>query len=692
MPHNAFRPSITRTDHASKDSSAMQEKTRHPSRTPSSPISPLSPTSQSFQPILTWSDTISPQDSRQSGSRASTRLRQPWRHSISRHVSDPPSHTVREFRPQRQRQRLFVKAIFRWCITLFLCGLLAACLGIFGQLLYMTVGQIKAFNALIVLLSLFLGNNLTSSLREFAVMFRWRLLASKYRPLLEFDLLMHCESLRKVMKLFVTARTPGRVWFVLNRTQWLCFIWLAINLLLQILVALLGLTYNLNTSDYPTTKFGHVSISNLTIVRDIWGSKLPTFDAQLGSANSYGIQGQDYNFTNGSIPGQGNLAHYGTPGSPTIYQLGEPVGAVLTYAFQDQNIENSQLTLVSHRNISCTATCTAREVIAGGNGTSSLITYLNEHGAHVDLNVARVGPGAMTYIGVLNSTCGPRCTQVMALQSANGGSIPKPSFFVCQNTVSPVQGIEKYLYGGEKAETFELPDEQAKILAGAIGWTGFNYTDGDLYQYVRYTTNTWWSPDNSASVDDVSERVMEFSIEAIAAIDYNGPRLTVQGWYPVTAQAVNVEWRWAASILGLVPLGQLIALVCVIIWSNTAVIRDESCLSTARLLRPIVEKLGGKGCLLSGEEIAELFPGVKIKYGWREPTPDFVFRNEIDTQVVRHVDVLEEQEGLGRQGTMPAGLYDGLGSEEEWDESDDERTRLLQRSRRRRRIKRRRSL
>jgi hypothetical protein len=227
-----------------------------------------------------------------------------------------------------------------------------------------------------------------------------------------------------------------------------------------------------------------------------------------------------------------------------------------------------------------------------------------------------------------------------------------------------------------------MPDAQAQILAGAIGWSGFNYSEGDLYQYVRYTTESWWSPNSPADTGMVARRVMEFSIEAVAAIDYNGPRVTVPGRYAVTAQVVHVEWRFSAAILGVVPFVQLIALVCVIVWSNTAIIRDESCLSTARLLRPIVEKLGNKGCLLSGEEIAEAFPNVKVKYGWREPEADLTFRNEIDTRVVRHVDILEEQEGFGKQGIMPAGLYDGLDSDDDddndgGDEKVHERTRLL---------------
>ncbi len=295
-------------------------------------------------------------------------LRQPWRHSVA--GQGLVSHTIREFKPNRQRQRLFAVGIWQWFITSSLCGLLAASLAAFGNLAAMTVTQVKGFNALIVLLSILLGNNLTSSLREYALMLRWKMLASKYRSLHEFDLLMRCESLRKVMQLFWVARTPGGVWFWLNKTQCLCALWLGVNILLQVLVALLGLTYNLNTSDIPTRKFGMISVANLSVIRDVWGAENPSFDAQLGSANYFGIQGQDYLFVNGTPPGQGNAPSYGTPGTPTIYS--NDAWTAMTYFFQDQNLHNAELTQISHRNITATATCKKMQVLAAEMGQTNL--------------------------------------------------------------------------------------------------------------------------------------------------------------------------------------------------------------------------------------------------------------------------------------------------------------------------------
>jgi hypothetical protein len=527
----------------------------------------------------------------------------------------------------------------------------------FSNLALMTVHQVKTFNALMILISILLGANMTSSLKEYALMLRWRIMAAQYRPLEEFDLLMHIESIRKVVKLFWIGRTRGQ--WSLNRTQVGCLLWLAVNILLQVLVALLGLTYNLGTSDFPDHRFGKVSIANMSVIRDFWTDANPSYSAQLGSANYYGIQGQDYNFVNNvTVPGQGKIGSFGTPSTPTIYSSEDR--KTMTYYFQDQNPDNLAITLLSRRHISMNASCRSFKVIAGGNGIESTITYLDENDYPTTLNVVRVGPGAMTFVSMLNSTCGPRCAEIMALQSMDNKTISYASFFKCKSTMSLVEGLKDYVQKGQNASIYQLQDEQAKIMAGAIGWTGFNYTPGDQLQYVRYSTDSWWSPNEPTKADTTAEHIMEFSMEAIAALDFNGPRQIVAGWHPITAQKVNLLWQWAGAILGVIPFLQLLVLLCVVKYAKKAIIKDDSCLSTARLLRPLVEKLGPNGCLLTGKEIAEEFPEIRLKYGYREPTSVLEFHNQIEIDVVRHVDLIEEHEGLGRQDAMPPGRYDGL--------------------------------
>lgn len=598
---------------------------------------------------LSFTNTLS------SDERPRTRGIQPWRHSVSHRHLQLGSDTIREFNPRRQRMRLFAASLLHLAMTILLCGVLAACLRGFSNLPLMTVSHVKAFNALITLTSIGLGASLTSALKEYAKMIRWRILTSKYRPLEEFDLILGCESLRRVIKLLWTAPSVQR--FRLTSTQAGCLVWILINVGLQVLVALIGLTYNLNTAPYPDLEYGKVSIPNLTVIRDVWGNASPSFSAQLGSANYYGIQGQDYSFVLESAPGQGQLASFANPSEPTIYCSDN--WRVMQYYFQDRNPDNSAITLLTHRSITTNASCVAMDVMAGGNGTDTFVTYRDENDTETTLEIPRVGPGAMTFIGVLNSTCGSRCSEIFALQSANDEDVPGPSFFKCQNTVSLVDGIESYVQPSQEASIYQLANLQARIMAGAIGWTGFNYTQGDQYQYVRYSVNSWWSPNGPASADITAEHIMEYTMGAIAAFDYNGPRRVVDGWHPITAQTVLVLWKWVIASLCVIPFLQFLVLIVIVSFANTAIIKDDSAISTARLLRPLVDKLGPKGCLLTGKEISRQLSDVRIKYGYREPVEGLTFRNSIGGNVVRHVDLLEECEGVGEQRSMPPGAYDG---------------------------------
>jgi hypothetical protein len=599
-------------------------------------------------PIL-YSNTLS------SDGRPRTRGIQPWRHSVSHKHLQLGSHTVREFNPRRQRMRLFAASIMHLAMTIALCGVLAACLKGFSDLPLMTVAQVKAFNALMTLTSIGLGASLTSALKEYSTMIRWRILTEKYRSLEEFDLILGIESLRRVIKLLWISRPVQRL--RPNPTQALAAVWIFINVGLQVLVALIGLTYNLNTAPYPELNYGRVSIANLSVIRDIWGEDSPSFSAQLGSANYYGIQGQDYNYVPDFAPGQGDIASFANPNQPTIYCSDN--WKVMQYYFQNQNLENSAITQLTRRSISTNASCVTKKIVAGGNGTDTFITYQDDDGTGTTIDIPRVGPGAMTFIGVLNSTCGPRCSQILALQSADGDGIRQPAFFQCQNTVSLVHGIEQYIQPKQNASLYQLADVQARIMAGAIGWTGFNYTQGDQFQYVRYSVNSWWSPNGPATADVTAEHIMEYTMGAIAAFDYNGPRQNVTGYYPVTAQTVSVLWTWVIASLCIIPLLQFLVLLVIVKFANTAIIKDDSAISTARLLRPLVDKLGSKGCLLTGKEISRQLSDVRIKYGYREPTDDLTWSNSIRDHAVRHVDLLEECEGVGVQGPMPPGTYDG---------------------------------
>lgn len=323
-------------------------------------------------------------------------------------------------------------------------------------------------------------------------------------------------------------------------------------------------------------------------------------------------------------------------------------------------------------------TCPIRldEVVAGGyagfntddSDTMWDVTWVDDDGYNNTWTINEAATGATTWMANMTS-CGSRCTQVYALQSAdnNTADVPVPRFFSCKSYISQVSNVDEY----EEPAKYELPNLQAQYLAGAIGWSGVQteYSDGSLasdLQMVVYPSASIWSPPGNYTELDMATLIMRFTAGAVAAMDAGGPRVNVTGYGPAPAQFLNVRWNYAGAILGGIPVAQFLILCAVVAFANKAIIKDTSHLSTARLLRPVVERLGDSGCLLTGDEIAEKLGNYRLIYGVRDPGGGMPTRGAGDDGQIRHIDVIDGTEGLGyRKGAMPRGRYDGSSSPEE---------------------------
>ncbi|KIX04649.1 uncharacterized protein Z518_05519 [Rhinocladiella mackenziei CBS 650.93] len=635
----------------------------------------------------------------------------PWEHELSEKqgAAAPPSSSARYFDYRRQRRRLFVNSSFQFLVTAIICAGLAGCLYGFSTMVTGLSPNIKhLFNALITGLSLCLGLNLASSLKGYAQLMRWRFLASGYRTLQDFELVMNCDSQSNVFRLIWAGRTRGR-WYP-NKTQILAFTWLLISVALQIFTALLGLTYSIDvSSEFVRLAYGNVSVSDVRYIgnEETYGmysddpSGADSIHAQQAVANQWGITGQDYNvYTTTFDEYFANQQSVYTNEEESLYW----------YRFIDRSPVNYAQSTASYRTVNATAKCQSFEVTYGGQGGFQtndtdlmwIVTWIDADGNENNWYVDDVATGATTWMANMTSDCGDRCVQLYALQSADNitDDVPIPRFWECQSNVSHVDGLDYYY----NPDQYEIPDLQAFILAGSIGWSGVTTEGGDTVdsalQMVRYPVDSQWSPPGSITEDGMAQLVMKFTAGAISALDENGPRLDVMGYAPVPAQIIKVKWPYAAAILGGIPTAQALVLLCVIAFANKAVIKDTSHLSTARLLRPIVEKLGDSGCLLTGDEIAEQLGNYRVIYGVRDPgVGNIPAVGAGDDGRIRHLDILEEAEGLGyRRGRMPVGRYDGLCPEaakeeekigllsaEDFSEEDDraDRSRAANRSRKR---------
>lgn len=240
--------------------------------------------------------------------------------------------------------------------------------------------------------------------------------------------------------------------------------------------------------------------------------------------------------------------------------------------------------------------------------------------------------------------CGPRCAAVAALQFVDSGSQDPGAFYDCEVHVSRVINAT--------APQHEIPDAIAAIAGGAIGLEGYS-TGPDQWEYVRYTPDSPWSNYNSAGLTDaayMARLAARFAIGAIAMKDLHGVT-TAQAAGEVAWVGVLLKVKWPALllILGGILVAQLLLGVAVVAYSNTVFCKDDSYLSTARLLRPVVERLGPSGCAMTGRDIAHTLREHMV-YGIRTD----------ESGQRHHLDLGEDIRPLG---WFPEGWYDG---HQEW--------------------------
>lgn len=391
------------------------------------------------------------------------------------------------------------------------------------------------------------------------------------------------------------------------------------------------------------------------------------------AANLYGQSGQNFEYYAGETID--DIVQYDTP---TIFTNDY---STFWYRFVDSSPSSAKQTVVTDRTINSTATCEELKITYGGYAGYQYVPdgkdtqglgYIDHDGNEQYMIVDEVAKGLTTYMSNTSVNCGNRCNQVMALQSANNftyadvegsDTVPvwKPRLWNCTNTLTQVTNLDTD--GFENVTRLQLPDLQAQILAGAIGWSGVtntydnNVTDPMQYQIIH--GNNGYNLAGNMTAEGVAAALMIFSTTAIAAMDYRGgPRVNMTGYYsPSPATTINVKWNFAGAILAGIPVLQFIMLLAVVYFSGKAIILEPSYLTAAHLLYPVMHKLGPGGVLMSVDEIAEkLGPDFKVAYSVRPDANDPGLGN---TEFVRNLTLVEEREGHGYiRGRMPEGRYD----------------------------------
>ena len=138
----------------------------------------------------------------------------------------------------------------------------------------------------------------------------------------------------------------------------------------------------------------------------------------------------------------------------------------------------------------------------------------------------------------------------------------------------------------------------------------------------------------------------QFAMGVVAVAAQNNPTLIVPGDQPQAGVTLNVaSWKYVHLILGLTGGLQLVLFLITAFVANRAVVKDKSHLAVARLLTPMVSKLGSSGSMATGREISNLFGDEeKFVYTLKRTSREDLLRLD-----------------LGQQkpiGGFPEGLYD----------------------------------
>jgi hypothetical protein len=560
---------------------------------------------------------------------------------------------MRHYSYRKARSQIIVPGLTQLLITCILAAGLAGTFYGYSTMETLDTSQRHVFNFLMTGLIIALTINLTSSMRSYVQVLRWRLLAATSLTLEELDLALDCASQTKTLKLLLLYSWKERKW---TRVQLFCIGWILLNLVSAIVTGLLGLTQEFDPVTALVPQIGPVWVVDLTSISSA-DSGLD-YGAQEFAANAYGVQGgQDYVIQLAddalTVNYPGDLVCHSSAKSVTNCIYANQTDGFAAYRLNIINAKALQDTGVFLSNksdfyVKSTAACVAYDVLNDPQGFSQNDTYFDyndNEGNPQQLYVETWAEGCVTYISESNSACGPRCTRVLALQVKQSPAnytfntilnITTSTIFDCNNTVSRIRNLTS---GGYADIPFS--DLQAELVAGAIGWTGFvsmiNTSYTDTREYHLYSSDSYWSPsyplmttdrknnefvnneNNFQNQPGIEALVQQFSMYTVAALDDNGPSTNVTSpLMPIASVQLIVKWKYAIpNLMGIIAL-QFVFLIAVVLWANNAVIRSDSILSTARLLMPLLDHLKSDrrrtGSVLTGEEIARTHPETDAKF------------------------------------------------------------------------------
>ncbi|KAI0105724.1 hypothetical protein GGR51DRAFT_548964 [Nemania sp. FL0031] len=536
------------------------------------------------------------------------------------------------FHNRKQARQLLLKFLGRWLITAAVCGAYIGVITAYDRRAYLDDNNTKVYNTITAGLTITLSLNLDASLNAFAAAIKWVILAhSPFSPE-SFDLILGFDSAKiNAIKLLWHGGWGLRV---------ICVIWLLVALAAQVGTALIGLTYGIGPLSADKGEFPQIIGDGGTSIFTNIGFRQWVDDTyyQDPKNTTYSLPSQRSNAFAYGIGAVGSSVVKLAPGDKFVSYFRSVTFDIesRTYINDVSNYpgwgENSLTQWnVPARLVESHAQCELLKIVINRTTSSheTAVAFNSYNGAQVFF-IPMAPLDYITYISDTNSTCGDRCTQVYVIFSADDDI----DLFLCNSTVS-------LMYDWVTNETTDgllsIPNTQAQILAGAIGWGDLDIDsllDGvpttGRFRGSSFPNESYWAPSIRPSEQTISDDfISRFTSAAIAVYDEYGPwgefsNIVIPG----QASELDVIWEDAILVLALIPGIQAI-LALISIWGvyhYQVPVHDSSPLAMAALLRFIIPN-ASVGSLKSGKKIAKAIAG-SIVYTFNKDIDDNLYRVE----------------------------------------------------------------
>ncbi|TGO13716.1 hypothetical protein BTUL_0064g00160 [Botrytis tulipae] len=523
---------------------------------------------------------------------------QNYSHFESHFHKPEQSYTTVPYKPKTGKQfwHILLKSLARWLITLVLCIAYLLALRVWNKKGTVTEASKRIFNAITTGISIALGINIATSLKDMALNARWAILHARKRNLYELDLTLHADSLMDLGKLAFVSKRP--MVFIMAIS------WLIFNLFVQAAIAAISLTYGFDTSteSYLFTP-GNVMVPDM---RHLSNTTNPHFEDEEITAHAYG--GLAWNFGIGSsiedLPAQGDI-YQGLISNYSIWQ--DQPNNKMVFVFTESSSASTQktgsLSVYTKRTLEMHYSCSSYKV-THFNDTNGFFNTSNP-----DINpvyLSSWAPDATTFFAESDYLCPdntPRCSVIQALETSDTDT---EWYYTCNITLSQTLNDDKNIS--------YISDAMSWVSAAAIANTGYTY-GASSQQTSSYPQKTIWGTPMHGNASRIGTQITAFGLTSLSLAAAFNPSTSHPGLEPHTGFALSINHSFFfLLIVFLIPLVQFVMCFVVAVWSNSVQVGDDAYIGMSLLLRPIADALFGVSGGVDNRAFREAKKRVLVRY------------------------------------------------------------------------------